>query len=112
MEYGVPTTRNKLATNPACKGFTKGEGEVADEHRTRISQDTDGVNEGEGAGESNGSGLGTILEGRNGSERMGKHGEAYGAQVLALLRGLETEIEFRQAMREKTVRDRRMTIRR
>ena len=80
MEYGVPTTRNKLATNPARKGFRKREGEVADEHRTRISQDTDDINEGEGAGESDGSGLDTILEGRNGSEGMGKHGEAYGTQ--------------------------------
>lgn len=47
-------------------GFTKGEGEVADEHRTRIPTIVLQINEGEGTGESTGSGLGTLLEMRNG----------------------------------------------
>ena len=102
----------RLTTNPARKGLPKGE--AADEHRTRItqlSQDTDyiitytdgSMKEKE---QQNRTGAGWVLywkgvERRNGSEAMGKDAEVYDAEMLALLRGLETAIEFQQAMPEE-----------
>ena len=102
----------RLTTNPARKGLPKGE--AADKHRTRItqlSQDTDyiitytdgSVMEKE---QQNRTGAGWVLywkgvERRNGSEALGKHAEVHDAEMLALLRGLETAIEFQQAMPEE-----------
>jgi ribonuclease HI len=103
----------RLTTKPAQRGLTKRE--AADEHRTRItqlSQDADTIitytdgsmKEKE---QENRTGAGWVLywkgvERRNGSEGMSKHAEAYEAEMLALLRGLEMAIEFQKAMPKKT----------
>ena len=103
----------RLTTNPAQRGLTKGE--AADEHRTRITQlsqeadyiitYTDGSMKEKEREIRTGAGWVLYWKGverEHGSERMGKHADAYDAEMLALLRGLETAIEFQQAMSEKT----------
>ena len=95
----------RLIMNPARRGLTKGE--AADEHRTRImklqQEDdyiityTDGsMKEKERIHRT---GAGWVLywkgmERRGGCEGMGGLAEVYNTEMLALLRGLETAIEF------------------
>ena len=40
------------------------------------------------------------MERKSGSEGMGRHAEVYDAEMLGILRGLETAIVFQQAMPE------------
>ena len=101
------TTR--LTANPAQRGITKGE--AADEHRTRVTQIlqeddyiityTDGSMKEKGQEHRTGAGWVVYWKGmerRSGCEGMGRLAEIYDAEMLALLRGLETAIEFRQEM--------------
>ena len=98
---------NRLTTNPAQRGTTKGE--AADEHRTRVarlSQEndyiityTDGSMKEKEQGRRTGAGWVVYWKGverRCGSEGMGRQAEVYDPEMLALLRGLETAIEFQQ----------------
>jgi len=97
------TTR--LTTNPARRGFTKGE--AANEHRTRIiqiSQEndyiityTDGSMKEKNQEHRTGAGWVVYWKGterRSGGEGMGSLAEVYDAEMTALLRGLEAAIEF------------------
>ena len=97
----------RLTTNPAQRGITKGE--AADEHRTRVAQlsqendyiitYTDGSMKEKEQGRRTGAGWVVYWKGverRCGSEGMGRLAEVYDAEMLALLRGLETAIEFQQ----------------
>jgi len=99
------TTR--LTTNPAQRGFTKGE--AANEHRTRIiqiSQEndyiityTDGSMKEKNQEHRMGAGWVVYWKGmerRSGGEGMGSLAEVYDAEMTALLRGLEAAIEFQQ----------------
>ena len=111
----------RLTTNPARRGLTKGE--AADEHRTRItqlSQDADYViiytdGSTKEKDQESRSGTGWVLywkgtERRNGSEGMGKHANVYDAEMLALLRGLETAIEFQLAMPKENRKQSRIIL--
>ena len=97
----------RLTTNPAQRGLTKGE--AADEHRTRVTQliyeedyiitYTDGSMTEKDHEHRTGAGWVVYwkgLERRSGREGMGRLAEVYDAEMLALLRGLETAIEFQQ----------------
>ena len=99
----------RLTTNPAQRGLTKGE--AADEHRTRVTQIsqeddyiityTDGSMKEKDQGHRTGAGWVVYWKGmerRCGCEGMGRLAEVYDAEMLALLRGLETAIEFQQEM--------------
>ena len=50
------------------------------------------------------------MERRNGSEGMGRLAKVYNAEMLALLRGLETAIEFQQEMPETNRRRPRIVL--
>ena len=99
------TTR--MTMNPAQRGHTKGE--AADEHRTRITQlayeedyiimYTNGSMTEKDHERQTGAGWVVYwkgLERRSGREGMGKLAEVYDTKMLALLKGLETAIEFQQ----------------
>lgn len=102
----------KLITiNPARPGLTKED--AAKEHQmqiTKISQDADYIiiyTDGsvKGRGRKRRTGAGWVLywkgeEKKNGSEGMGRDARVHDAEMLALLRGLETSIEFWQTMPE------------
>ena len=101
------TIRDKNDYEPRPKRSHKGE--AADEHQTRITQlayeedyiitYTDGSMTEKDHERRTGAGWVVYwkgLERRSGREGMGKLAEVYDAEMLALLRGLETAIEFQQ----------------
>ena len=101
----------RLTTNPAQRGITKGE--AADAHRTRlmqISQEneyivvyTDGSMKEKEREHRTGAGWVVYWKGterKSRGEGMGKLAEVYNAEMLALLRGLETAIAFQQEIPE------------
>ena len=97
----------RMTTNPAQRGHTKGE--AADKHQTRIMQlayeedyiitYTDRSMTEKDHEHRTGAGWVVYWKGserRSGREGMGKLAEVYDAKMLALLKGLETAIEFQQ----------------
>ena len=98
-----------MTTNPAQRGHTKGE--AANEHQMRITQlaykedyiityTNRSMTEKDHECQT---GAGWVvywkgLERRSGREGMGKLAEVYDTEMLALLRGLETAIEFQQEL--------------
>ena len=97
----------RLMTNPARRGITKGE--AADKHRTRIAQlsqendyivtYTDGLMKETDQVHQTGAGWVVYwkgVESRCRREGMGRLAEVYDAEMLALLRGLESAIKPQQ----------------
>ena len=107
--HTIPLWRKMITINPAGRGLTKDQ--AAEEHQirfTNISQDADYIiiyTDGSMTGkeQEKRTGAGWVLywkgvERRKGSEGMGQHAGVYDAEMLALLRGLQTAIEFWQTM--------------